>query len=486
MSGSGGTESSACRNSPSSVSRPHRSQKYRTATCSSDFGRLAPSAVDGVALPEARYYAASASAAAAESATRGVSRLRNRMRVATAFRYALLTAALALLISLVAPAAAPAGSPAPTPQRLWQKFPLNGQGTTPNRPQPAAVARARHKTSSKPLRQTPRQVANPQAATQRSAAPAIALVLLVALAAGLLFAEVQWAPLRKGWRRLLEPLRGDARRRPRSRGTPALAMAGAPPLERVDTRSAPVVRSASRLNPFRRGKTRSAGAAAPESKSASPPEEPTHPAVVDRLAQYSLAAPQAPAPRVLDMPPPPPEAAEELPDEPPPPQPARELPDAPPPAPSTLATLHVRIGDQLERAAKRHLALSVVAARLHPSADLAPDLSGVDAAVVTAARQVLGEDAEIAVVDSHDDTIWLILPGVLPKRSRAVAGRLRTTLAADGHAPAIAVAGYPADGKTSDALVERCLDEIARSPASEEDVPTRATLGGRSEGPASD
>jgi hypothetical protein len=291
------------------------------------------------------------------------------------------------------------------------------------------------------------------------------------LAAGILFAEAHWAPLRKACRRLLEPLRGDARRRPRSRGVPVLAVAGAPPLEPVDTRPSPVVRSASRLNPFRRKKTKSGrGAPARQRGGAGSTEEPAHPAVVDRLAQYSLAAPDAAAPRVSDAPPPP--------------EAAKEVPGAPS-APATLETLHARIRAQLERAAKTHLALSVVAVRLQPSADLAPDLSGVEAAVVTTARQVLGEDAEIAVVDSHDDTIWLILPGVLPKRSGAVAARLRTTLAPHGHVPAIAVAGYPADGKTSDALVERCLDEIARSPASEE-VPTRTAVGPRSERPASD
>jgi hypothetical protein len=168
----------------------------------------------------------------------------------------------------------------------------------------------------------------------------------------------------------------------------------------------------------------------------------------------------------------------------PPPEAAKEIRGAPRGL-ETSETLHKRIGGELERAAQTHIALSVVAARLHPSADLAPDLSGVDTAVVTAARQVLGEDAEIAVVDSHDDTIWLILPGVLPKRSRAVAAQLRTTLAPHGHAPAIAVAGYPADGKTSEALVERCLDEIARSPTSEEEVPTRTAVGHPSEPPAS-
>ena len=298
----------------------------------------------------------------------------------------------------------------------------------------------------------------------------IALVLFVALAAGLLVAEAHWAPLRKGFRRLLEPLRGDARRRLRSRGAPVLALAGAPPPEPTDTRPSPFVRSASRLNPFRRRKTRPGGTAALQRGRAGSREEPAHPAVVDRLAQYSLAAPQAAAPPV--------------PDAPPPPEAAKEVPGAPP-APATLETVHARIGDQLERAAETHLALSVVAVRLQPSAELAPDLSGVDAAVVTTARQVVGEDAEIAVVDSDDDTIWLILPGVLPKRSRAVAARLRTTLARHGHAPAVAIAGYPADGKTSDALVERCLDEIARSPISEEELPTRTAVGPRSEHPPS-
>jgi hypothetical protein len=208
--------------------------------------------------------------------------------------------------------------------------------------------------------------------------------------------------------------------------------------------------------------------------SGGPTKEPAHPAVVDRLAQYSLATPEARAEPVSDAPPP--VETNDL----------AAAPADPDPDPATLEPLHARIGGQLERFAETHFALSVIAVRLQPSADLAPDLSGIDAAVVATARQVLGENAEIAVVDSHDDTIWLILSGVLPKRSQAVAARLRTTLAPEGHAPAIAVAGYPADGKTSDALVERCLDELARSPTSAQDVPEGMTAGSPSERPAFD
>ena len=344
--------------------------------------------------------------------------MQNRVSVARAPRYALLLAAASIWCAcLVVSAGAVAASGAPGPQRLWRTFPLDGQGTTPNSTRPAA-------SRDTPPSGAQRKQARPavaQTAYRKDANSAIVLVLLVALASTVLFAEAHWAPLRRGGRRILQSFR--SRGRPSPRGAPALAAAGGARLEAAAAGSPPSVLQTRRLSPFRR-RTYSGGTGGMPGHRDDRSEDD---AVVERLADYSLAPPALEAP--------PREAGGEQ-----------------------EAALRGRVDAEVQRARENHHALSIVAVRLQPSADVAPDF---EQGAVTTAREVLGDNAEVSVLESRDDTLWLIVPGVRPKRAAAVAEELRKTLALHTDAVTVAVAGYPADAKTADGLVQHCVDAVA-------------------------
>jgi hypothetical protein len=56
-----------------------------------------------------------------------------------------------------------------------------------------------------------------------------------------------------------------------------------------------------------------------------------------------------------------------------------------------------------------------------------------------------------------EDVLWLIIPGVLPKRARTAADHLTTLLASGGtDVVGLAILGYPRDSTSAEGLVERC------------------------------
>jgi hypothetical protein len=407
------------------------------------------------------------------------------VRLACAARYALsLAAAMVLFVGIAAPPTArAAGDP---PKHLWRTFPLNGQGTTPDRAVPPPRDVRSTPTPTPTATPTPTgEPAGPSRDDGRGAIAnaAIALLLATALVAALVFAETKWAPLRRRQRRLRDWLHETARRRaesPAARG-PALAFAAAsqpPRAADATARQSPVVHRASRLNPWRRHKKAAGGRSRDTDAENQVPD-----AVVRRLADYSLAPPREPDSVVaLD----PPETLAEHPEAQPLPTPETDAPAAEPPPlpePEELAdrrevpqsatafdTLCTRVDTEIARARDEHLALSIVALQLHPIADVAPDLSGVAEAVESASHELLGQGAKIVVVESEDDIVWLILPGMLAKRAHAVAAQLLEILAPVRHHVNAAAVGFPADGASAELLVRRCLDLIAQASTSQEEV----------------
>jgi hypothetical protein len=380
-----------------------------------------------------------------------------------------------LFVSVAAPSAArAAGDP---PKHLWRTFPLNGQGTTPNRDAP----RPREARSTPVPTPTPTPTSDPFRPSRGDGGreivnAAIALLLTTALVAALVFAGTRWAPLRRRQRRLRDWLHETARRRSESHAVrgPALAFAAAsqPAKAPVTTaRQSPVVHRASRLNPWRRHK-KAAGAPSRETDAAHSDEDQVPEAVVRRLADYSLAQPRSEPTSVFD-----PDAPDALAEH-------AETPAAEPPLPhepeepadrrealhsaTTFDTLCARVDTEIARARDEHLALSIVALQLHPKADLAPDLSGVAEGVGRASRELVGQGAEVVLVESEDDIVWLILPGVLAKRAHAVATQLLEILTPDRHGVTAAAVGFPADGASAELLVRRCLHLIAQASTSEE------------------
>jgi len=79
-------------------------------------------------------------------------------------------------------------------------------------------------------------------------------------------------------------------------------------------------------------------------------------------------------------------------------------------------------------------------------------------------------EIEVVVVESEDDIVWVILPGMLAKRAHAVAAQLLEILAPDRHDVKAAAVGFPADGASAELLVRRCLDLIAQASTSHEEV----------------
>jgi hypothetical protein len=138
------------------------------------------------------------------------------------------------------------------------------------------------------------------------------------------------------------------------------------------------------------------------------------------------------------------------------------------------------LGDQIVRARQARHALALVEARLAAEADdresgrreLRQRLDVLLQTAVGPAAQ--GE----LLFEGKEGIVWLILPGVLPKRALEVARELSALMEQCGLPPsALAVAGYPRDGKTAEELADRCraaIDTIAAStmgPAVEGSVP---------------
>src|SRR5512133_2726415 len=103
---------------------------------------------------------------------------------------------MVIVVGVAVPSAArAAGDP---PKHLWRTFPLNGQGTTPNRDAP----RPREARSTPARTPTPTPTSEPSRPSRddgRRDIPnaAVALLLTAALVAAAVFVEMRWAPLRR-------------------------------------------------------------------------------------------------------------------------------------------------------------------------------------------------------------------------------------------------------------------------------------------------
>ena len=251
---------------------------------------------------------------------------------------------------------------------------------------------------------------------------------------------------------------------------PAFAFADRGPAARADdprTSAEWSLRLASRLD-FRRRRNSSAGEPAPPDDASQPTGQSTGAAadmhsalVVDRVAQDSLRAKHVEAPTDVE-----PELdatavsnAQA--------QPAAQLEHASEASVTAHSIASVEavsgsVDEQLRRARKEHYAFSLAALLLHPDADIMQEPSNLRQTLQRAVLEFLGDVTGLDVVLSGD-TVWLILPGVLPKRARSIADDLSVTLAdSAGEAAKIAVAGFPGDATTAKSLVQRCLHALAQ------------------------
>ncbi len=125
--------------------------------------------------------------------------------------------------------------------------------------------------------------------------------------------------------------------------------------------------------------------------------------------------------------------------------------------------LSLLLGDEIDRAARGHHALALVGAQLaHGAAD--PGLGAYELRQKTEAflHDALGPAAQGKLfLDGEAGIVWLILPGVLPKRAVQVAREIGAIMEQSGLTPsALAVAGYPRDGSTAEELAVRCREAI--------------------------
>ena len=119
------------------------------------------------------------------------------------------------------------------------------------------------------------------------------------------------------------------------------------------------------------------------------------------------------------------------------------------------------IEKKLEVAHDSHYALSVAALRLPRTAGALHPF-GVLQWAEDAVREVLGHVDGAEVILGEDDTLWLILPGVIAKRALAAAERVKTEAGVDSSSQgAIAVCAYPRDATSAPALLERCRELLS-------------------------
>ncbi|HEV8250390.1 MAG TPA: hypothetical protein VGQ15_10495 [Gaiellaceae bacterium] len=124
--------------------------------------------------------------------------------------------------------------------------------------------------------------------------------------------------------------------------------------------------------------------------------------------------------------------------------------------------------DQVAVARETHHALTLVAVRFVDAPDeAAPEPDELRERVQTAVRQALvsTEEPEV-VVDSEERLVWVVLPGLLPKRALDVVSEARRLLHEDRTTPVtVAISAYPRDGATAEELVHHCHAELERAGA---------------------
>ena len=142
-------------------------------------------------------------------------------------------------------------------------------------------------------------------------------------------------------------------------------------------------------------------------------------------------------------------------------------------APETATTpedpILVSVGLHVEQARQEHYALSLAAVQLQPQTD---DLHPFDLrrTAEDTVHEFLGDVVGVEVLLGNEDVLWLIIPGVLPKRARTAADHLKTLLASGGTDVArVAVLGYPRDSTSAEGLVQRCKHLLADESSADDD-----------------
>jgi hypothetical protein len=419
--------------------------------------------------------------------------LRSRTPVSVVVCCSLAAAALGI-------AAEASAAPKP-PTELWQQFPLDGQGTTP----------APEQTTPAPERTTGGAFRPPagRASTTSSSAPAAAATselswLWIGVASalvGLALALVLRDDLVRVREFLTWLLRGflarfPSRAKPRARRRlirrPALPR---PPMHAYALAHRRLPLSALRfsdsgrehsggrwrlpLGRLRRGRAQANESAEPVPTERERPEREPEPwSSVELIRSYSAA----PEPTAAE-----PAAAEPAAEEPEPSEPAAEEleawkparesePEGPDDAVTTMVTGQVALARQT------HHALTLVAVRFAESGDeAAPEPDELRERVEAAVRRVVVSTGEpqLALRD-EEHSLWLALPGLLPRRAVDVADEIRRILNGSGLAPlAVAFAGYPRDGATAEELLEHCHAELEQAGrhALDSERPVRAARG---------
>jgi hypothetical protein len=133
----------------------------------------------------------------------------------------------------------------------------------------------------------------------------------------------------------------------------------------------------------------------------------------------------------------------------------------------------VSVGLHVEQARQQHHALSLAALQLRRQTDDHHPYDVRRTAEATV-HEFLGDVAGVEVLLGDGGALWLIIPGVLPKRARTAADHLKTLLASGGtDVVRIAILGYPRDSTSAEGLVQRCRHLLSdESSVDDEGTPT--------------
>jgi hypothetical protein len=430
--------------------------------------------------------------------------------------FALLCCSLTVAALATAPDAATETAP---PAKLWEQFPLNGQGTTPA-PQEATLRpdksarvpdvtvrvgkRANRGVFRPPVSGGSKASSAPSAVATSELSSLWTALASAGVGLGLTIAglvAVAWIKRREGRRR-------ERLGRPRARGavagvfrrlgSRAMFVRWKPRASRIDIRRPAFLRPPAHVYAFaherrpsgsptlfearrddaqdgwrmalgRLRRSRRKVESAPTGGDR-PDDEGASTRSIELIGTYSAPAAGSSQPVADDAPTP--ERREEPGEAPVTPAataPVEHEPDEPesrPPEHGDAVTAMLR--GQIEVAGQRHHALTLVAVRFIESGDeAAPEPEELRERVRAGVREAVPSTEEPAlVVDAEDRLVWLALPGLLPRRALTIASDVRRLLSEAGlTSPAAAVGGYPRDGATAEELVAYCRAELERARA---------------------
>jgi hypothetical protein len=124
------------------------------------------------------------------------------------------------------------------------------------------------------------------------------------------------------------------------------------------------------------------------------------------------------------------------------------------------------LNEHIEGARARHYAFTLIAVRVTPrDGDTEAEERALRDRVAADLRQLVAATEEPDVVlDVEDDVLWVLRPGLLPRRATVLVAELDRLLHGRGMPPVtVAVAGYPRDGVTAADLLEHCRVDAERT-----------------------